>query len=246
VGDFDGDGLPELAFWNQQARKLFLGDVPAAPKDPTAWQIVPIWSWSSESNYEGLAKADVDLDGTIDLVGGGHWFRHIKSKEFEARTVDAKYGFSRSAVGDFIEGGRPEILLSSGDGIGPLNLYQWIEGAWKRSTLISRLDHGHTLQTGDINGDGHLDIYVAEMHTPGPASSCRQLLLYGDGRGGFHHQVLSTGSGSHESKLGDFDGDGDLDIMQKDFDSVRRVDLWINEGRMANGTGILPSCDGRR
>jgi hypothetical protein len=240
VGDFDGDGSPELAFWNQQARKLFLADVPATPKDPKAWQIVPIWSWPSGSNYEGLAKADVDLDGKVDLVGGGRWFRHVTKTEFQSRIVDPGYGFSRSAVGDFIEGGRPEILLASGDGIGPLNLYEWVEGAWKQSTLLPRLDHGHTLQTGDINGDGDLDIYVAEMHTPGPASSARQLVLYGDGRGGFHHQVLSTGTGSHESKL------GDLDIVQKDFDTDRRIDLWMNEGRAERGAGSSSYCDAPR
>lgn len=229
VGDFDGDGSAELAFWNQQGRSLFLADVPVTPKDPASWQPVAIWSWPRGSNYEGLAKADVDLDGKEDLIGGGQWFKHKRDKEFEARIVDPDYGFSRSAVGDFVEGDRPEILLGSGDSQGPLNLYEWREGAWKRSTLIANLDHGHALQTGDLNRDGHLDIYTAEMHTPGPASACKQIVLYGDGRGGFNKQVVSTGLGAHESKLGDLDGDGDLDILQKDFDSQRRIDVWFNE-----------------
>jgi len=246
IGDFDGDGSSELAFWNQQARKLFLAEIPTSPKDPKAWQTVPIWSWSNGSNHEGLAKTDVDLDGKVDLVGGGHWLKHIRNNEFESHAVDPEYGFSRSAVGDFIEGGRPEILLASGDSTGPLNLYEWVGGMWKRSTLISLLDHGHTLQTGDINGDGDLDIYVGEMHTPGPASSARQLVLYGDGRGGFHRELLSTGTGSHESKLGDLDGDGDLDIVQKDFDSGRRIDLWMNEGRSQSNAGVSPSCGATR
>jgi hypothetical protein len=231
IGDFDGDGSPELAFWNQQARKLFLADIPDQPRDPEAWKPVAIWSWPSGANYEGLAKADLDLDGKVDLIGGGHWFKHIQGNDFRPQVVDEDYGFSRSAVGDFVEGGRPEILLGSGDGQGPVNLYEWRDGAWQRSALVAHMDHGHTLQTGDIDGDGHLDIYTAEMHTPGPGAACRQLLLYGDGRGRFDTRVLSSGIGTHEGKLADLDGDGDLDILQKDFQHEQRVDIWLNEGR---------------
>jgi len=230
IGDFDGDGSAELVFWNQQAQTLFLSDIPDAPREQAAWGLVPIWTWRSGSCCEGLSKADIDLDGKDDLVGGGRWFRHLRDKAFTPETVDANYGFSRSAVGDLMEGGHPEILLASGDGQGPLNLYQWRGGAWERTTLIAHLDHGHTLAVGDLNGDGHLDIYTAEMHTPGAEVACRQLVLYGDGRGGFEVQVLSTGIGTHEGKLGDLDGDGDLDILQKDFQHERRIDLWLNEG----------------
>lgn len=230
TGDFDGDGSPELAFWNQQARKLFLADIPDQPRDPGAWNPVAIWSWSSDARYEGLAKADVDLDGKVDLIGGGHWFEHVRDREFRARPIDPDYGFSRVAVGDLVEGGRPEILLGSGDDEGPLNLYEWRDGAWRRTALIAHLDHGHTLQTGDIDADGHLDIYTAEMHTPGPGPDCRQLVLYGDGRGRFDTRVLSTGIGTHEGRLGDLDGDGDLDILQKDFQHESRIDVWLNEG----------------
>jgi hypothetical protein len=235
IGDFDGDGAGELAFWNQQAGTLFLADIPGAPRDPRAWDLVPIWTWRSGTCCEGLARADIDLDGKEDLVGGGHWFKHRWGKVFQAEAVDPDYGFSRSAAGDLIEGGRPEILLASGDGRGPLNLYEWRGGAWERTTLIAHLDHGHTLAVGDLNGDGHLDIYVAEMHTPGAGVACRQLVLYGDGRGGFEAQALSTGIGAHEGKLGDLDGDGDLDIVQKDFQYERRIDLWLNRGAIPCG-----------
>jgi hypothetical protein len=68
------------------------------------------------------------------------------------------------------------------------------------------------------------------MHTPGAGAACRQLVLFGDGRGGFETQVLSIGVGTHEGRLGDLDGDGDLDILQKDFEHERRIDLWINGG----------------
>ena len=240
IGDFDGDGSGELAFWNQQARTLFLADIPGSPRDQSAWRPVPIWTWGAGSCCEGLTRADIDLDGKDDLVGGGRWFRHAEATDYRPEVVDADYGISRTAVGDLIEGGRPEILLASGDGVGPLNLYEWRGGVWVRTTLLAHLDHGHTLEVGDLNGDGHLDIYTAEMHTPGAGAACRQLVLFGDGRGGFETQVLSIGVGTHEGRLGDLDGDGDLDILQKDFQHERRIDLWINRGSVNRSRAPTP------
>lgn len=228
-GDFDGDGRAELVFWNQRARKLFIADLPDNPKLKENWSFTAIWSWPREFKYEGFARCDVDADGKLDLIGGGMWFKHVGGKRFEANVIDAGYGTSRSAAGDFIPGGRPEIVLNSGDGVGPLNLYEWKGGKWVKRTLLEKVDHGHTLQAGDMNGDGRLDVYAAEMFRPGAGPKCRQLVLYGDGKGSFVTQIVSTGIGTHEGKLGDLDGDGDLDILQKDFQEHQRIDVWLND-----------------
>jgi len=227
-GDFDADGQAELVFWNQRARKLLIADIPKEPRSKESWSFTEIWSWPREFKYEGFAKCDVDLDGKLDLIGGGMWFKLVGDKKFKANVIDADYGMSRSAAGDFIAGGRPEIVLNSGDGVGPLNLYQWKAGAWVKKTLVEKVDHGHTLQAGDLNRDGNLDIYAAEMYRPGAGPACRQMVLYGDGKGSFVTQVVSTGIGTHEGKLGDLDGDGDLDILQKDFQEQQRVDVWLS------------------
>lgn len=240
-GDFDGDGSNELVFWNQRARKLWIADIPSEPRAHGPWACTEIWSWPQAFKYEGLAQDDIDCDGIPDVVGGGMWFKYRGDCRYEPQSVDPEYGSSRSAVGDLIKGGRPEIVLGSGDAVGPLNLYQYRDGTWHKTTLIDGVDHGHSLQVADVNGDGHLDIFTAEMAHwhQGENDDAKLWILYGNGRGDFDITELEAaeGLGNHESKLGDLDGDGDLDILQKPFkmDTPRvPLDIWLN-----NGTAVL-------
>jgi len=232
-GDFEGTGRAQLAFFDNPGKRLYLAEIPPDPK--TLWPYRGICSlFPTGGNPEGFAKADISGDGKLNIVGGGWWFEHVGGGAFTGHPVNGRRQFSRCAVARLIKGGRPQILLNSGDGVGPLEMYQWDgrapEGSWIAKTLIERVDHGHTLQVADIDGDGNLDIYAAEMYKPGPGDRCRQWVLYGNGKGGFDARLLSTGIGSHESKLGDLDGDGRIDILQKDFQQDRRVDIWLNQG----------------
>lgn len=235
-GDFDGDGKVELAFWYNRGLQLFLAEIPSDPTQP--WPVTQIAKLGPGEPPEGFAPIDLNGDGKLDIVSGGHWFEHVEGTTFKAHPVDAEYRFSRSAAGDLIEGGRPEIVIGSGDGVGALALYEHKEGQWIKHVLLERVDHGHTLRVGDIDRDGHLDIYTGEMYDPGAGAKCRQWVLYGDGKGQFQTQLLSTGIGCHESRIGDLDGDGDLDILHKDFQHERRVDVWLNNGTRPGARGV--------
>jgi sugar phosphate isomerase/epimerase len=258
VGDFDGDGKPDLAFWSQTEHELIWARIPDNPKDFSAWKCIPIYKYYDDgqmqqrgrypdfkgvNEHEGLAKLDIDGDGIEDIIGGGCWFKYIGNDKFSCNVVDDSYTFSRSAAGQLIKGGRPEIVFVVGDGWAPLELYEYQDKGkgdktWVPKTIIDTVSNGHTLQLVDFDGDGNLDIWNAEMTLGGNTHALDHILL-GDGKGNFPREiVVSRGIDVHESEMADLDGDGDLDILDKPYNGdTPRLDIWLQ-----NGTGEVVSA----
>ncbi len=232
-GDFNGDGKAELVFWNQYASTLFLAEIPTNPRTTSPWSLTPIFTYSG-NECEGLASFDVNNDGKLDIIGGGRWFRHLSGTTFAVEVIDETQRFTRAAAGQLKRGGRPEIVFVPGDADGRMVLYEWNGSSWIGTDLIGAdVIHGHSLQIADIDNDGHLDIFNAEMRLNGSNPNAKMRLFFGNGMGIFTLQELATGYGNHESRLGDFDGDGDLDILAKPYNwDAPRIDLWLQ-----NGTG---------
>lgn len=228
-GDFTGDGNNELVFWNQKAEKLFLAEVPLNPQLQENWKIKPIFNATSKK-FEGLAKADINLDGVDDIVASGQWF-HYANDQFEVEKIDSSMSYTRAVAGQLIEGGWPETVFVCGDCDGPLKMYEYWNGSWREKTLIDNVIHGHSLRLADMNGDGHMDIFVAEMRLNNANPKAKIRILYGDGKGEFITQELANGMGNHESRVADLDGDGDMDILSKPYNwQTPRIDIWLNEG----------------
>ena len=246
-GDFDGDGQQELAFWNQIAKTLFVAEIPDKPKETEEWERTAVYryntdsqmeqlgqegypDWKEVNEHEGLAKIDIDGDGIEDIVGGGRWFKYDGEGGYLENIIDASYIFTRSAVGQFIEGGRPEVLLVVGDGVAPMMLYEWTDGTWKNRRVIDELDNGHTIDVLDFNQDGHLDIFSAEMRFGEGNPDSKVRIMLGDGQGNFTEMVVAEGHGVHEGRIVDLDGDGDYDILGKPYSwKTPRLDIWLQE-----------------
>lgn len=134
----------------------------------------------------------------------------------------------------------PQVVINSGDGIAPLE-WQECKGdpqdprSWIGHDLAGRdVIHGHSLQIADIDGDGNLDIFAAEMakwteSRPDPDSpKADAWIFYGDGRGHFRKTLFSRGIGFHEARVADLNGDGLPDILDKPYNwQAPRVDVWL-------------------
>jgi hypothetical protein len=249
--DVLGRGKPQLIFWNQQAKTIFLAEIPSDPRNSGPWPLRTIYSGQvgegvdgAAAYPEGIDAVDVDGDGRIDILAGNSWFKHVEGDKFQAIRISRMGG--RIRAGRFKPSKYAQIVIAPGDGNGPLRLYECQDNAvdsacWKGRDLLDReMVHGHTLDIGDIDGDGHLDILAAEMakwttkpELDNPRATA--WLLFGDGKGDFFRTALSTGEGWHEGKLADADGDGDIDVVNKPYTwDAPRIDVWLN-----NGTGRL-------
>jgi hypothetical protein len=91
------------------------------------------------------------------------------------------------------------------------------------------------IATGDFNGDGNLDVVIANTETPNIT------ILLGDGKGGFKpspHSPFATDSHPHVHgvAVGDFNGDGRLDVVTESW-GRNQVLLLPGDGA---GNLILP------
>jgi hypothetical protein len=243
-GDFDGDGSDELMAWNQRGNQLLLLEIPADPRNSGPWLATQIFSWPGTSlKFRGADTVDINLDGKTDFVGGGGWFEHTGGKNFTYHVIDDAMGYSQIKADQLIPGGRPEVVCILELEAGPLNLYVWTGSEWQARTILSSVPRSHTLQLGDVNLDGHLDIMIGDLGQWSPSESppdnpeAKISVLYGDGAGNFTQQVVLSGQGTLEGQLTDIDNDGDLDIVSKPFrHNNPRVDIFINVSNDLNDT----------
>ncbi len=226
-GDFDCDGDIELMSW-AGGKDLILFEIPEDPKTSSLWSGTTIWQASAKS--EGADRIDINGDGKLDFIGGARWFEHTNGTDFNVHIIDpdphVEEGMHRA--GQLVKDGWPEVVISPSDHNGLAKWYQWNGSSWT-GHILGYVVHGHTLDLADFDNDGNMDIMIGEMGKPGDAEKSEIWIWYGNGKGEFTKTLVQKGQGTHEGKVGDFDGDGDIDIVVKPYShNAPKVQVYKN------------------
>ena len=214
--DFNGDRRADVAFIEEESSDVTVRLGNGDGTFGTAAQ------YTGSYNALGLAVADLNRDGKVDLVVAGSELSvlfAVGKRQWNfcgACTVscgnERKRGRGRGFQWRWEVGcggsialtrrsgkQRHDVVMLLGDGSGtltPIGGYSAGNGA---SGIIA----------ADFNEDGKLDVAVS---LAGPAVEGGALVLEGNGAGGFHEPVAGDAIGSGVVAIGDFNGDGSPDV----------------------------------
>ncbi len=252
VGDFNGDGHLDLAVTNSGSNTVSVllgnGDGTFQAKLDSA----------TGSGPQGLAVGDFNGDGHLDIVVTNNLASNVGvllgngKGTFGAQvTYTTPSGPYAVAVGDFNNDGIQDfavankntntslvsVFLGNGTaGVGNGTFQTQLQYA------IPAGDAPVAIALKDFNGDGNLDIAIAEEGTPGNTVS----ILLGNGKGSFAtHVEYSTGAFPTSLTVGDFNEDGKWDLAVTVGNGNAITVLWgmgdgTFQGQVNLGTGDIP------
>ena len=204
AGDFDNDGNVDLYVTNLGANVLLKGDGHGHFTDVTAKAGVTSSGWSSSAAF-----LDYDGDGSLDLFVV-HYLNWQPSAEVEC--------YSLTGVPDYCS---PKTYdLPSAATLYHNNRNGTFTDVTDRAGLRTAVGNGLGVVAGDVDGDGRIDIVVANDGTPNQ-------LWMNRGGGRFEDAALTWGcavdlDGKPKAGMGvhlaDVDGDGDLDLLVVNLD----------------------------
>ena len=230
VGDFNGDGIPDIAgaggagsdtvaVWDAAAGAA-LGDgkgnfYPAVTTDLGS---------SFETFY--VAVGDFNGDGKLDLAVGGYIGPTYSitillgngDGTFTTKGSVATGGaFQVFAVGDFNGDGIPDLAVANTTANTVTILLGNGDGTFTASTAAASPTGTNpvAIAVGDFNGDGIPDLAIGNDPPGGGAGSLT--ILLGNGNGTFTAAASpATTSGVNSIAIADFNGDGFADIVVAD------------------------------
>ncbi len=210
AGDFDNDGFADLYLTNLGPDVLYHNNGDGTFTDVTGKSGIRAPGWSSSAAF-----GDFDGDGFLDLYVAAYL------DVGPDKLPEGRAGGTCSYVGTPVLCGPRGLpgaqdLFFHNNGNGTFSEQSEASGAFDKERYF-----GLGVVTSDVDGDGDLDIYVANDATPNYLFVNR-----GDGRfdeRGFPSGVAVSGDGNEQASMGvdagDYDNDGRPDLYATHFAS---------------------------
>jgi hypothetical protein len=213
AGDYDGDGWVDLYVTGYGGNVLYRNQGDGTFADVTERAGVRAGGWSTSA-----AWGDVDGDGWLDL----YVCRYLRFGSGTPRICP--YRGVMMACPPRLYAGEPGILYhNNGDGT--------FGDVTRRSGAVAPDGKSLGCLFTDTDGDGRLDLYVANDGMPNN-------LFHNEGKGRFRDVALLSGTaynanGDAEASMGvdagDYDGDGRLDLVATAFQNETDA-IYHNDG----------------
>lgn len=241
TADFDADGHMDLATADTLpgATTVLLGAGAGEMERPR------IAGAADVADPVGLAAADMDGNGTADLVVADHGQDRIHLLLGDGRggfaaaprpPFTAGNGPYRLVVADLDGNGIPDVATADdigGPGDGTVSLLFGLGGgAFAPVRIVSVGENADGIAAGDLDGDGDLDLAVGDY------TGNQVHVLRNDSAGGFSaSQVAPVPQGPEDVLIADVDADAILDVAV----ACVSGDLAVLRGR---GDGTLAPAEG--
>jgi VCBS repeat-containing protein len=240
VGDFNGDGDPDLAVANEFGGNVSVllggagGSFSAATNIATGGFpfAVAVGDFNGDSDPD-LAVADA-FDGLISVLLGSTGGAFTGPTNFPAGSFPAAI-----AVGDFNGDGDPDLAVVDQVSGEVLVLRGTAGGGFTAPTTVGTAIGPFSIAVGEFNGDGDPDLAVADQF------SGRVLVLLGGAGATFAAPTtVASGSDPDSVAVGDFNGDGDPDLAVADQSPGEIMVLLGSTGGTFTGPTILTTDSG--